>query len=45
MAKTRRRAYPSAESKTQLREGREYGKRGNAKPVKKAEKNKLGRGN
>ena len=31
MAKTRRRAYPSPDSKTKLREGREYGKRGNAR--------------
>ena len=28
---TRRRAYPSAESLTELREGREYGRRGNAR--------------
>lgn len=27
---TRRRAYPSSESLTELREGREFGKRGNA---------------
>ena len=38
MAKTRRRAYPSSESKTKLREGREYGKRGNAKPERKGDK-------
>jgi hypothetical protein len=31
MAKIRRRAYPTAESLTELRVGWEYGKRGNAR--------------
>jgi len=31
MPKTRRRAYPSVNSQTKLREGKGYGKRGNAR--------------